>query len=107
MHSYGTGAIMAVPAHDFRDFDFASKYKLPIIKVVRPTSDSFDPSGAYTDEGIMMNSSNVSSGLDFNGLPNKEAASKIVQWLEHAVQGKKKVDFDFFFRLLDRYLTEA
>jgi leucyl-tRNA synthetase len=105
MRSYGTGAIMAVPAHDFRDFDFSSTYKLPIIKVVRPTTDNLN--GAYADEGIMMNSSNVSAGLDFNGLPNKEAASKIVQWLQRTGQGKKKVDFDFLLILLDRYLIEV
>lgn len=86
---------MAVPAHDSRDFDFASKYELPIVKVVRPTTDSFDLTGAYADEGIMVNSSNVSSGLDFNGLFNKEAASKIIQWLEQTGQGKKKVQFVF------------
>ncbi|XP_078174742.1 tRNA synthetase class I (I, L, M and V) family protein isoform X2 [Carex rostrata] len=90
---YGTGAIMAVPAHDSRDFDFASKYKLPIINVVRPTSGSFDITGAYADEGIMVNSSNVSAGLDFNGLSNKETASKMIQWLEHTRQGKKKVNY--------------
>lgn len=98
---------MAVPAHDSRDFDFASKYKLPIINVVRPTSGSFDLTGAYADEGIMVNSSNVSAGLDFNGLSNKETASKMIQWLEHTGQGKKKVQFVFYFIPPDRYRIES
>ncbi|KAJ4752744.1 Leucine--tRNA ligase [Rhynchospora pubera] len=90
---YGTGAIMAVPAHDLRDFDFASKFELPIVKVVAPTAATFELSGAYADDGIMVNSSNASSGLDLSGLSNKEAASKVIQWLEHTGQGKKKVNY--------------
>ena len=68
--SYGTGIVMGVPAHDERDFEFARKYQLPIIPVIRPTEGTLpDPEtmeGAYTDDGIMENSG------PFSGLPSKK-----------------------------------
>ncbi|KAJ3694375.1 hypothetical protein LUZ60_009855 [Juncus effusus] len=91
---YGTGAIMAVPAHDSRDFEFATKYEIKIIKVVdNENVDDNNINGAYEGEGILVNSSSESSGLDINGLSCKDAALKVVQWLENTSQGKKKVNY--------------
>lgn len=90
--SYGTGAIMAVPAHDTRDYEFAAKYDIPIRWVVMPDDESLNESGkAYSSEGTVINSSNLSSGLDINGLSCKEGASKVIEWAEKTGNGKKKV----------------
>jgi len=70
---YGTGAIMAVPAHDKRDFEFATQFKLPIQQVV--ATDGGDPLPTVTDDGKLMNSG------AFDGLPCIEGARKIVAWL--------------------------
>lgn len=92
--SYGTGAIMAVPAHDTRDHEFALKYNIPVSGVVTPENGSFSYlEKAYTSEGTMINSSSPTSGLDINGLPNKDAASKVIEWLEKTGCGMKKVLF--------------
>ncbi|KAG8053610.1 hypothetical protein GUJ93_ZPchr0001g31954 [Zizania palustris] len=89
--SYGTGAIMAVPAHDSRDHEFALQYKLPIIKVVSPPNGNCNSEEAYADDGIMINSSNSSSGLNINGMISKDAALKVTEWVESNGFGKKKV----------------
>jgi leucyl-tRNA synthetase len=82
---YGTGAIMAVPAHDDRDFEFAQKFELPITQVVQPSSGQNWQ--GYTGEGIAMNS-------DFlNGLPTPEAKKKIAAWLEEKGLGKGTTNF--------------
>ncbi|PIN21330.1 Leucyl-tRNA synthetase [Handroanthus impetiginosus] len=92
--SYGTGAIMAVPAHDTRDHEFALKYNIPVCGVVTPDNGSFSYSEkAYTGEGTVINSSNPTSGLDINGLPSKDAASKVIEWLEKTGNGIKKVNY--------------
>nr|CAB3472450.1 unnamed protein product [Digitaria exilis] len=91
--SYGTGAIMAVPAHDSRDHEFAVKYELPIIKVVSPPNGSCDPAEAYADDGIMINSSSTSSGLDINEMLSQDAAKKVIAWVESNGFGKKKVNY--------------
>ena len=85
--TYGTGAIMAVPAHDSRDWDFAKKFNLPIIEVVSGGKNVQEE--AYTDvyKGNMVNS-------DFlNGLPVKEAIPTMIEWLEKQGLGKKKVNY--------------
>jgi leucyl-tRNA synthetase len=85
--TYGTGAIMAVPAHDSRDWDFAKKFNLPIIEVVSGGENVQEE--AYTDvyKGNMVNS-------DFlNGLPVKEAIPTMIDWLEKQGLGKRKVNF--------------
>ena len=85
--TYGTGAIMAVPAHDSRDWDFAKKFNLPIIEVVSGGKNVQEE--AYTDvyKGNMVNS-------DFlNGLPVKEAIPTMIEWLEKQGLGKRKVNF--------------
>jgi len=87
--SYGTGAIMAVPGHDTRDLEFATKFNLPIIQVVQPPQDK-DWRG-YVDDGVAVNSANQELSLD--GLPTAEAKEKITAWLESKGLGKKTVNF--------------
>lgn len=85
---------MAVPAHDTRDYEFASKFDIPIRWVVLPDDKNLSGSGkAYSGEGTNINSSNSSVGLDLNGLSSKEAASKVIDWAEKSENGKKKVIF--------------
>lgn len=82
--SYGTGAIMAVPAHDERDYEFARKYNLPIVEVVKGGDISKE---AYVGDGEHVNS-------DFlNGLNKEEAITKMIEWLEENSKGKKKVTY--------------
>jgi leucyl-tRNA synthetase len=85
MMGYGTGAIMAVPAHDERDFEFAKKFELPIIQVVQPAGNA-DWQG-YTDPGTSVNSGFL------DGLPTAEAKAKIIAWLEDGAKGKRRVQF--------------
>ena len=84
--SYGTGAIMAVPAHDTRDFEFAKKFNLPVIQVVQPNDPKTDWQN-FTDDGVAVNSGFI------NGLPTGEAKKKITAWLEEKDLGKKTVNF--------------
>ena len=82
---YGTGAIMAVPAHDERDFAFAKKFDLDIITTISP-EEGFDPSeAAWTGDGVLMNSANDS--IDLNGKNKKEAIAAMVQGLEQTGHG--------------------
>lgn len=83
---------MAVPAHDTRDHEFALKYNIPVCGVVTPENGSLSYfEKAYTGEGTMINSSSPTSELDINGLDSKDAASKVVEWLEKTGNGMKKV----------------
>lgn len=85
---------MAVPAHDTRDHEFALKYNIPVCGVVTPENGSFSYlEKAYTGDGTMINSSSPTSGLDINDLPNKDAASKVIEWVEKTGCGMKKVLF--------------
>jgi leucyl-tRNA synthetase len=85
---YGTGAVMAVPAHDQRDFDFAKKYGLPIQMVIEPREKfSGALKQAYVDPGIMVNSDR------FDGLPSEEGKHKIVEYLEAKGVGKQQVTY--------------
>jgi leucyl-tRNA synthetase len=87
---YGTGAVMAVPAHDQRDFDFAKKYGLDIVVVVKPYDADLDSTAiteAFIDEGIMVNSG------PFNGMENKKALDEIALYLEKNNMGKKTVNY--------------
>ena len=85
MMGYGTGAIMAVPAHDTRDFEFAKKFGLEIRVVVQPP-EGVDPHG-FTGDGVSVN-----SGL-ITGLPTSEAKKKITTWLEEKGLGKAMVQY--------------
>ena len=84
--SYGTGAIMAVPAHDTRDFEFAQKFNLPVIQVVQPKDAKTEWQG-FTDDGIAINSGFL------NSLPTPEAKKKISAWLEDNGFGKKTINY--------------
>ncbi|MEU3457982.1 leucine--tRNA ligase [Micromonospora sp. NPDC006766] len=77
---YGTGAIMAVPAQDERDWDFAEVFDLPIVRTVQP-SEGF-AGKAYTGDGPAINSAAPERGLDLNGLAVADAKARIIDWLE-------------------------
>lgn len=83
---YGTGAIMAVPAHDERDFEFAEKFQLPIRQVVQPTTDDIDWQG-FTGDGMVVHSQFL------DGLPTAEAKKKITSWLEEKSLGHGTVNY--------------
>jgi len=86
---YGTGAIMAVPTHDQRDFIFAKEYKLPLRVVIQdPEAKDIKPEAmdkAFEGQGTLVNSG------EFNGLPNEEAKQRIAQWMEKKNMGKVTV----------------
>ena len=87
---YGTGAVMAVPAHDQRDFDFAKKYGLDIVVVVTPPGEDLNAeniSEAYTGDGVMVNSG------EFDGMDNRAAMDAIAAYLEKRNLGQKEVSF--------------
>ncbi len=88
---YGTGAIMAVPGHDERDFAFAKAFELPILRVVAPTADQADAplDVVSADYGVAVHSSNEQ--ITLNGLPTVEAKSAIIAWLEANGLGRKTV----------------
>ena len=87
--SYGTGAIMSVPAHDERDWDFAKKYDLPIVPVVEPPEKWDFKKAAYTeaDRGVIINSG------PWNGLTPTKAVQEAIAWLEEEGQGQKSVSY--------------
>ena len=84
--TYGTGSIMGVPAQDSRDWDFAKKYKLEIIRTVQ-TPEGWDENQPYTGEGVAVNSSFL------NGLGVQAAKAKMIVWLEETGTGKPKTTF--------------
>ena len=86
---YGTGAIMAVPAHDTRDYEFAQAFGLPITEVV---SGGNVEEEAWTEDGALVNSSN-DKGLDLNGLNKAEAIAAAIEWLEKDGSGREKVQY--------------
>ncbi len=95
LSTYGTGAIMAVPAHDTRDFDFAKKFSLPMVQVVaaageaESATETYTSPAAYTDiaDGIVVNSGFIS------GLKVKEAQTKMIEWLSANGVGRAKVQY--------------
>jgi leucyl-tRNA synthetase len=90
VYQYGKGAIMGVPAHDSRDFDFAKKYGLPIKIVIKPKDRILDENNiecAFEDEGIMINSD------IFTGLPSEEGKKKVGEYLESIGIGKRVVRY--------------
>lgn len=87
---YGTGIVMGVPAHDQRDFEFAKKYNLPVEIVIQPEGQNLkgeDLTEAFAAEGIMENSG------QFDGMNNKEAIKKIIEYIEDKGIGKRTVNF--------------
>ena len=87
---YGTGAIMAVPAHDQRDFEFAKDNNLPIRVVIQPagqTLDSVTMTEAYIEPGVQVNSGR------FDGLPSEAAKQQIAEWMEQEGIGERRVNY--------------
>ena len=84
---YGSGAVMAVPAHDERDFEFAKKFNLPIKWVIKPKDNELDKSKAFTEYGILINSD------EFSNLTSEEAKEAIIKKMESISVGKKEVNY--------------
>jgi len=95
---YGTGAIMAVPGQDIRDWEFAEKFDLPIVRTVQPSED-FEGK-AYTGDGPAINSANDEVSL--NGLAVGEAKSRIIDWLESKGLGERTINYRLRDWLLSR-----
>ncbi|QQS49920.1 MAG: leucine--tRNA ligase [Bacteroidota bacterium] len=97
---YGTGAIMAVPAHDARDFEFAGVYKLPVVCILDPASASSElrekvlaGKACWTEDGLYINSANPSKGININGLSKEKGIASITAWLEKSGLGKGAVNY--------------
>ena len=84
---YGSGAVMAVPAHDDRDWDFAKKYDLPINSVIKPFDGELDESKAFTEVGELFNSE------EFNGMNSKKSQYNIIKYFEEKNIGKKTTNY--------------
>ncbi len=96
---YGSGMVMAVPAHDQRDFEFAKKYNIPIKVVIRPELYELDEkklARAYTGEGTLVNSG------EFEGIQNKEAIEEITKYLKKKKLGKKVIQYKLRDWLISR-----
>ena len=85
LYSYGTGAVMAVPAHDERDFAFAEKYGLPVVKVIEKKGG--ETQLPYCDDGIVVNS------LQFDGLYGEDARDEIASYIQKIGKGGKKINY--------------
>ncbi|MDQ6969006.1 MAG: leucine--tRNA ligase [Mariprofundus sp.] len=86
--SYGTGAVMSVPAHDVRDFEFAHKYGLPIKQVIQSNDGAWDiDAAAFTDAGVLMQSG------EFDGISSTEAKHKITAWLAANGKGAERTQY--------------
>jgi leucyl-tRNA synthetase len=99
MMEYGTGAVMAVPAHDERDFEFARKYDLPIEVVIQPPGETLDGKTmreAYIGEGVMANSG------DFSGMDSREGTKDVTRFLEEKGIGKFAVNYKLRDWLISR-----
>ena len=84
---YGGGAVMAVPAHDERDFEFAKKFNLPIIQSIAPKSGYYDASKAYVESGVLVNSE------EFSGMDSEKAKSAVISKFEELKLGRRVVNF--------------
>ena len=90
LHQYGTGAIMAVPAHDQRDFEFAQAHGLPIRVVIQPEGEALDAAtmgSAHVGEGVQVNSG------EFDGMPNTAAQTKMAEWMEARGVGRRRINY--------------
>lgn len=92
---YGTGALMAVPAHDERDYEFAEKFDLPIVQVIDKPENS-DDAGCYAGEGELINSG------QFNGTRSEDAREQIVAWLEEQGTGRSQTTYKMRDWLISR-----
>ncbi|WP_297961532.1 leucine--tRNA ligase [uncultured Campylobacter sp.] len=84
---YGGGAVMAVPAHDERDFEFAKKFNLPIIQSIAPKNGDYDASKAYVESGVLVNSA------EFSGMDSEKAKSAVISKFEELKLGRRVVNF--------------
>ncbi|MGV9001639.1 MAG: leucine--tRNA ligase [Candidatus Saccharimonadaceae bacterium] len=91
---YGTGAVMAVPAHDERDFAFAEKYNLPIVEVIEKPADNAEQ--VYHGEGVLINSG------EFDGVSTSDAREQIVAWLEEKKLGHTQITYKMRDWLISR-----
>ncbi|MDP3981661.1 MAG: leucine--tRNA ligase, partial [Chlamydiota bacterium] len=100
LYQYGTGAVMAVPAHDQRDYEFSKKYRLPMIVVINPVGErELDPqfmTQAFIEEGVMVNSD------IFNGFNSQDAKEKITVHLEKTGRGKRATSYKLRDWLISR-----
>ncbi len=94
--TYGTGAVMGVPAHDDRDFAFAAKYHLPVKYVIAPSHDAASLDGAYTNPGVLVHSE------EFNGLTSEDAKKKITDALVAKNAGGSRVQYHLRDWLISR-----
>jgi leucyl-tRNA synthetase len=97
---YGTGAIMAVPAHDTRDFEFAKKFGLPVVCIQDPEVTDPDQririlegNECWTEDGIYINSSDPVTGIDINGFNKEKGIARMIKWLEAQNLGKAKINY--------------
>ncbi|UCG24215.1 MAG: leucine--tRNA ligase [Chloroflexota bacterium] len=90
--SYGSGAIMAVPAHDERDFEFATKFDLPIVEVIRAPGRS-DEDGPLTEAYVSKAEGHMVNSGQFDGTPTNGAVEKVTEWLEARGSGKGAVNY--------------
>ena len=90
LYEYGTGAVMAVPAHDQRDFEFAKKYGLPIVPVIQPEG---DPLAAETMERAYEGPGTMTASGPFTGLPNEEGKARVTRHFEEKGIGRGKVQY--------------
>jgi len=96
LSGYGTGAVMGVPSGDERDFEFAKKFDLPIIKVIEKPDNSSDDAICYAGEGVMVNSG------PFSGRQSSEVREEIFDWLEKQGFGRRKVTYKMRDWLISR-----
>jgi leucyl-tRNA synthetase len=97
---YGTGAIMAVPAHDTRDFEFAKKFELPVVCILDPKNAEADlrnkilvGNACWTEDGEYINSANPEKGINLNGLNKENGIQTMIAWLEKTGQGTEKINY--------------
>ena len=97
---YGTGAIMAVPAHDTRDFEFAQTFNIPILCILDPKDASDEVRGevlsgkaCWTEDGAYINSANRELGIDINGLSKEDGIKTVTNWLENNDLGKSTINY--------------
>lgn len=97
---YGTGAIMAVPAHDTRDFEFAQTFDLPIVCIMEPDTDDAElrknvlaGKACWTEDGRYIRSANAETELDINGCTKKDGIARVNEWLEQRKCGRTAVNY--------------
>lgn len=97
---YGTGAIMAVPCHDTRDFAFATTFSLPITCIMDPKTDDeelrdkiLEGKACWTEDGKYINSSDSTTGLDINGLSKEDGIARTIAWLDKNQLGKEAINY--------------